>query len=109
MKLIVYWLAFAGLLGLLAGPALAGPDIDFGHVQRTAQLESMPLEVTTLGKRGVECRRWLATEITDAATDHRVERALTLLRCDALAADRAAVRYKYAQSPQVLQSIDVGP
>lgn len=99
----------AVLLGLLAGPALAGPDTDLGHAQRTAQLESTPLDVTTLAERDVECRRWLATVISDAATDYRVERALTRLRCDALATDRAALRHKYAQSPRVLQSIDVGP
>jgi hypothetical protein len=75
----------------------------------TAQLETTPLDVTTLGERDVECRRWLATVISDAATVYRVERARTRLRCDALAVDRAALRHKYAQSPRVLQSIDVGP
>jgi hypothetical protein len=109
MKPNAYWPTCAVLLGLLAGPALAGPDIDLDHPQRTAQLESTPLDVTTLGERGVECRRWLATVITDAATDYRVERALTRLRCDALATDKAALRHKYAQSPRVLQSIDAGP
>jgi hypothetical protein len=110
MKLKAYLPIYAALLGLLAGPALAGSDIDIGHGQRTAQvLESTPLDVTTLGERDVECQRWLATVITDAATDYRVENALTRLRCDALATDRAALRHKYAQSPRVLQSIDVGP
>lgn len=109
MKLNAYWPACAILLGLLAGPAFAGSDIEIGHAQRTAQLESTPLDVTTLGERGVECRRWLATVITDAATDYRVEHALTRLRCDALATDQAALRHKYAQSPRVLQSIDLGP
>jgi hypothetical protein len=74
-----------------------------------AQLEIRPLDVTALGQRGMECRRWLVTEITDGTTDYRVERALTGLRCDALATDRAALRHKYANSPEVLRSIDVGP
>ena len=47
--------------------------------------------------------------IADAATDYRVEHALTHLRCDALATGKAALRHKYTQSPRVLQSIDVGP
>lgn len=109
MKSNSYWPAYAALLGLLTGPAFAGSDIGFGRAQRTAQLASTPLDVATLGERGIECRRWLATVITDAATDYRVERAFTLLRCDALASDRAALRHKYAQSPRVLESIDVGP
>ena len=108
MKLNICWPAYAALLGLLTGPALAS-DIGLGHAQRTAQLESTPLDVTTLGERGLECRRWLTAVISDAATDDRVERALTVLRCDALATDRAALRHKYAQSPRVLESIDVGP
>jgi hypothetical protein len=91
------WPAYAAFLGLLAGPVLAGSDIDLGLGQRTAQLERTPLDLTTLGERG------------DAATHYRAERALTLLRCDALASDRAALRHKYAQSPRVLESIDVGP
>jgi hypothetical protein len=110
MKLNAYWPACAAFLGLLAGPTLAGSDIDLEPGgQRIAQLEGIPLDVTTLGERGVECRRWSAMVITDAATDHRAERALTLLRCDALATDQEALRRKYAQSPRVLESIDVGP
>jgi hypothetical protein len=46
--------------------------------------------------------------IADAATDYRVEHTLTRRRCDALATGKATLRHKYAQSPRVLPSIDVG-
>lgn len=39
--------------------------------------ESMPLDVMILSDRGVECRRWLAMVIADAATDCR-----SSMRCD---------------------------
>jgi hypothetical protein len=93
----------AGLLCLLAGPALA---TDADRALLDGQLRNMPLDVATLADRERQCRGWLATQITDGATDHRVQHALTHLRCDALAAEVVVLRHKYAQSPQALRALD---
>ena len=93
-------------LSLLAGPALAEADTRPDHPQRVAQVE-IPLDVTALARRGQECRQWLDTTISDAASDYIAEHALVRLRCDAFATDKAALRLKYEHSPRVLESIDI--
>jgi hypothetical protein len=102
------WPRLAGLLCLLAAPALAvDAAADPGRAQRIAPVESMPPDVAAFAERGVQCRAWLNTVIADAATDSRVERALMRLRCDRLAADSLALRHKYAQAPHELRALDI--
>jgi hypothetical protein len=103
MKPIGHWAILAGLLCLLAGPTFA-TDVDRALVD--GQLKNMPLDVAAFVDRELQCRGWLATQITDEATDYRVQHALARLRCDALAADMVVLRHKYAQSPQALRVLN---
>lgn len=111
MKPIGPWPGLVGLLCLLAAPALA-TDIATSTATGAerapidGQLESLPPDVAAVAARERQCRGWLATEITDQATDYRVEQALLRLRCDALASDLVVLRHKYAQSPQDLRALD---
>jgi hypothetical protein len=102
-------LILAGLLCLPAGPTLA---IDADRALLDGQLKNMPSDVVALADRELKCRKWSIIEIADEATDHRVQHALTDLRCDSLASDMVSLRRKYAQSPQALQALktagDVG-
>jgi hypothetical protein len=103
MKPIGRLAILAGLLCLLAGPTLA---TDADRALLDGQLKNMPLDVAALADRELQCRGWLATQITDEATDHRLQHALTRLRCDALAADMVVLRHKYAHSLQALRVLD---
>ena len=70
------------------------------------QLGTAPADVVALAGREVACKHWLSVEITDQESDSRVEHALSHLRCDALAADAAALRTKYGQSDSTLKALD---
>ena len=98
--------AYLAALCLLAGPALAEAG-DPDQRRRVAQLEIAPHDVTALDKRGRECRHWLGTTISDAASDSSAELALSRLRCGALPTDTEELRRKYAESPRVLEALDV--
>jgi hypothetical protein len=109
LKLTDRLLILAGLLCLPAGPTLA---IDTDRALLDRQLKNMPSDVVALADRELKCRKWSIVEIADEVTDHRVQHALTHLRCDSLATDMVSLRRKYAQSAQVLRALktvgDVG-
>jgi len=101
----------AGLLCLLAGPVLGGgpvPATNHGRAPSLpeSQLKIIPADVEALIERRSTCDRWSNMEIIDEAIDNRVQHALSHLKCNALAIDVAALRLKYAQSPNVLWARD---
>jgi hypothetical protein len=103
MKSIRRSLLLAGFGCLLAAPALVHAD---GQHRDQDQLQAAPADVMALAGREVGCKHWLSVEITDEESDARVEQALSHLRCDALAADAAALRAKYGQSEATLRALD---
>jgi hypothetical protein len=103
MKSISHLPILAGLLCVFAGPTLA-TNADRPPIED--QLKNAPTEIMALAKRGLECRRWLNVEISDAATDAMVARALDNLHCDSLDAEEVALRQKFAQSPPALRALD---
>ena len=88
---------------VLGAPSLVtgGEGKDFRQLPH-----NIPADVVELARRAIDCRTWSTTEITDAASDARVESALADLRCDALAADLDALRRKRAGSEPERKAID---
>jgi hypothetical protein len=69
-------------------------------------LPDAPADVARLAQRAIECRTWSTADVTDEASDARVESALAALRCGTLEADVDVVRRRHAESGSELRAID---
>ena len=99
------FLAMALTLGL-AAPALAIDNaVEIGRIN--ALIKAAPPEVADLVKRSLGCAHWGGEEPYDKQRAAQIERALTELKCSRREADEAALRRKYAGSPQAQRALDV--
>ncbi len=103
MKSVRLFLVFVGLCCSLTASTLAA-DSELARSRRL--LHDAPSDIVALVERVVGCRRLAAVEVTDEASDARVEAAFRDLRCDTLGADTATLRRRYAHSESAMKLID---
>jgi hypothetical protein len=96
-------LLLAGIGCLLACPTLLSAK---EPPAATGAATGVPSEIVALGQRKAQCRRLMNVEITDEASDARVEKGLSRLRCDAVTADLASLRHKYQRSEAAQKALD---
>ncbi|SKA27435.1 hypothetical protein SAMN02745126_04650 [Enhydrobacter aerosaccus] len=89
-------------IALLVGPSWA---IDKEAASLPKSLHNAPPDIVALAGREAACRRWLTAEVTDEASDTRIEHALSHLRCDSLAMEATVLQRKYAQSDSALKAL----
>jgi len=91
----------AGMAHLLAVSSPASTEVIPHEL-----LQDLPVEVTAVATRVVECSSWSNTEVTSEVDDARVERALEVLRCNSLPNELSILRRKYALSARTVKAID---
>lgn len=87
--------------------AASSPVEDMGQVVLQDLLRDSPADVVELARRVDGCRSLSAEDVTDEASDARVERAIVILRCDELVEDTATLRRKYVQLERTVRAIDL--
>ena len=98
-----FTLLLAGSLCAVAQASSVQQAPDQGAL--VARQAALPSPVKALLARSDECLHWSGEDAYDAERGAQIEKAVTRLRCDTVAADAARLEQRYRKNPAAVKAL----
>jgi hypothetical protein len=96
---------FMIVLAAVSALGVSTPDTPYQHDLKELT-RNMPVEIHDFIDRRANCNHWAGEEAFDDARAAEIRAAVSRLRCMGVDDDEAALKRRYAHSPEVIKALD---